>query len=276
VDDIIGAYRQLTGAAPMMARWTWGLWQSKERYASQEELVGVASRYRALNIPLDAVVQDWQYWKPGEWGSHRLDPARYPDGPRMLDDLHRQHIHSIISVWPRFDRGLDTTGALEAVGGLYPQTYPNVYPKGEGRWYDAFSPKARATYWGAISQRLGRLGFDGYWLDGSEAELGGRWGEMRAVQTAMGPGAELYNAYPLLHTTAVHDGMAADFAEKRPIILTRSAWAGQQRNAAITWSGDVAGRWDVPGPDPGGDQLLDERHSLLVGRHWRLLRGQAE
>ncbi len=245
VDDVIGAYRRLTGQAPLMARWTWGLWQSKERYASQQELLSVAARYRELKIPLDAVVQDWQYWKPGEWGSHRMDPARFPNPKAMLATLHRQNLHSMVSIWPRFDLGLDTTKALEAVGGLYPKTYPNVYPAGQGRWYDAFSAPARATYWKHVSERLGRLGFDGYWLDGSEAELGGRWGEMRDVQTAAGPGAVVYNAYPLLHTTAVHDGMIADYAARRPIILTRSAWAGQQRNAAITWSGDVAGRWDV-------------------------------
>ena len=245
VDSIIGAYRQLTGAAPLMARWTWGLWQSKERYASQTELLAVADRYRALRIPLDAVVQDWQYWRPGEWGSHRFDPVRYPDPKAMLATLHQQHVHSIVSVWPRFDLGLDTTRALESVGGLYARTYPNVYPAGEGRWYDAFSARARDTYWRAISQRLGAVGFDGYWLDGSEAELGGHWGEMREVTTGAGPGAAVYNAYPLLHTTAVHDGMAADFSDKRPIILTRSAWAGQQRNAAITWSGDVSGSWDA-------------------------------
>ncbi len=245
VDEVIGAYRQLTGQAPMMARWTWGLWQSKERYASQAELLGVAATYRRLGIPLDAVVQDWQYWKPGEWGSQRFDPVRYPDPKGMLDTLHRDHIHSIVSVWPRFDVGLDTTRALDAIGGLYARTYPNVYPAGAGRWYDAFSAPARALYWRQISERIGTLGFDGYWLDGSEAELGGQWGEMRDVSTAAGSGALVYNAYPLLHTTAVHDGMARDAGDKRPIILTRSAWAGQQRNAAITWSGDVAGRWDV-------------------------------
>lgn len=245
VDEVIGAYRQLTGPAPLMARWTWGLWQSKERYQSQAELLGVAAEYRRLGIPLDAVVQDWQYWKPGEWGGHRMDPARFPDPKGMLDALHRQNVHSIVSIWPRFDKELDTTKALDAIGGLYSETYPNVYPAGEGRWYDAFSAPARRLYWRYVSERLGMLGFDGYWLDGSEAELGGRWGEMRNAATAMGSGATVYNAYPLMHTTAVHDGMAKDYSSKRPFILTRSAWAGQQRNAAITWSGDVAGRWDV-------------------------------
>lgn len=245
VDQVIGAYRQLTGAASLLPRWAWGLWQSKERYGSQAELLGVAAEYRRLGIPLDAVVQDWQDWPEGRWGSHEMDPTRYPDPKAMLDTLHRQHLHSIVSVWPRLDVGLENTKALDAIGGLYPKTYPNVYPAGEGRWYDAFSPKARALYWKQISDRLGKVGFDGYWLDGSEAELGGHWGEMAEVNTAAGSGALLYNAYPLQHTTAVHDGMAADYPAKRPLLLTRSAWAGQQRNGAFTWSGDVSGRWDV-------------------------------
>jgi alpha-D-xyloside xylohydrolase len=245
VDDIIGAYRDLTGQAPLMARWTWGLWQSKERYKSQAELLGVAAEYRRLGIPLDAVVQDWQYWKPGAWGSQLMDPARYPDPKKMLASLHDQHVHSIVSVWPRFDLDLDTTKELDRAGALYPETYNNVYPAGRGRWYDAFSKNGRSLYWKQISARLGVNGFDGYWLDGSEAELGGAWGQMRDVTTETGPGAEVYNAYPLMHTAAVHDGMRADYPAKRPIILTRSAWAGQQRNAAITWSGDVAGSWPV-------------------------------
>jgi alpha-D-xyloside xylohydrolase len=245
VDQVIGAYRQLTGAASLLPRWAWGLWQSKERYGSQAELLGVAAEYRRRGIPLDAVVQDWQYWPAGRWGSHEMDPARFPDPKGMLDTLHREHIHSIVSVWPRLDVELENTQALDAIGGLYPKTYPNVYPAGEGRWYDAFSQKARALYWRQISERLGKAGFDGYWLDGSEAELGGHWGEMAELATAAGPGALLYNAYPLMHTSAVHDGMAADYAAKRPLLLTRSAWAGQQRNGAFTWSGDVSGRWDV-------------------------------
>jgi alpha-D-xyloside xylohydrolase len=114
-----------------------------------------------------------------------------------------------------------------------------------GRWYDAFSDVGRAIYWRQINSRLGKFGFDGWWLDGSEAELGGAWGQMRDVKTAQGPGAEVYNSYPLFHTKAVYDGMRHDIPSKRAFILTRSAYAGQQRNAAITWSGDTMGTWDV-------------------------------
>ncbi|MGV7209572.1 TIM-barrel domain-containing protein [Oxalobacteraceae bacterium A2-2] len=245
VDQVIAGYRALTGDAPLMARWTWGMWQSKERYTSQEELLGVARRYRELGIPLDAVVQDWQYWTEGQWGSHQMDPARFPDPAGMLSQLHGQHLHAMVSVWARFDTGTANAAALDRIGGLFPKVYPNVYPAGQGRWYDAWNPQARALYWHQIMERLGKAGFDGWWLDASEAELGGAWGEMRTLQTAAGPGAEVYNAYPLLHTTAVYDGMRRDQGGKRPFILTRSAYAGQQRNAAVTWSGDIHGNWET-------------------------------
>lgn len=245
LDDVIAGYRGLTGQAPMMARWTWGYWQSRERYESQKELLAVAARYRRMQIPIDAVVQDWQYWAPGQWGSHEFDRTRYPDPKAMVDELHRNNVHTIISVWPRFDSGTANLAELEKAGAVFPDTYPNVWPVGVGRWYDAFMAQGRHNYWQQISRNLGSLGFDGWWLDGSEAELGGRWGEMRSVQTGAGPGVEVVNAYPLHHTTGVYEGHRRDFPDKRAIILTRSAYAGQQRNAAITWSGDIGGNWEV-------------------------------
>jgi alpha-D-xyloside xylohydrolase len=243
IDGVIAGYRQLTGDAPMMARWTWGLFQSKEHYATQQELLDVAAKYRELGAPLDAVVQDWFYWKPGEWGRHVMDPARYPDPAGTIAALHKENVHTILSVWPRFDKGLENAKELENIGGLFPKT-SNVYPAGEGRWYDAYSPAARDLYWRQIMGTLGKAGWDGWRLDASEAELSGNWGEMRKLQTAAGPGDVVYNAYPLLHTTGVHDGMRRDIPNKRVFILTRSAYAGQQRNGAITWSGDTHGSWD--------------------------------
>jgi alpha-D-xyloside xylohydrolase len=243
-DAVIRGYRKLTGAAPMLPRWAWGFWQSRERYSTQEEILGIARRYREMKVPIDAVVQDWQYWTAGQWGGHRMDPARFPDPENMLKTLHGMNVHALISVWPRFDVGTDTQIELERAGALFPKVYRNVYPAGEGRWYDPFG-EGRNLYWKRISERLGKLGFDGWWLDASEAELGGHWGEMREVSTAAGPGALVYNAYPLMHTRAVYEGHRRDFPHKRPVILTRSAWAGQQRNSAISWSGDIGSDWET-------------------------------
>lgn len=244
-DAVIGAYRTLTGAAPLMPKWLWGFWQCKERYSTQAEMLGIVARYRENHKPLDGIVQDWQYWKAGGWGSHEFDPARYPDPKAMVDSIHGMNAHILISVWPRFDPGIANEKELDQAGALYPGVVPNVYPKGEGRWYDAFNAEGRRIYWRQIQEHLGVLGIDGWWLDASEPEIGGKWGEYRAIPTAAGLGATVFNAYPLMTTSGIYQGQRGVTDRKRVVILTRSAFAGQQRNSAISWSGDIKGTWDV-------------------------------
>ncbi|TWB40408.1 alpha-D-xyloside xylohydrolase [Nitrospirillum pindoramense] len=245
LDEVIAGYRALTGDVPLMARWTWGMWQSKEHYSTQEELVAIPRRYRDMGVPIDAVVQDWQYWAGGQWGSHQFEASRYPDPKSMVGAIHDLHVHTIISVWPRFDLGTANLAELDQAGAAFPDAFNNVYPVGFGRWYDAWSPKGREIYWSQIMRNLGVLGFDGWWLDGDEAELGGKTGEMREQSTAAGPGIVVNNSFPLLHTSGVHDGMRRDQPDKRVFILSRSAYAGQQRNGVITWSGDTHASWET-------------------------------
>lgn len=246
LDDVVADYRQLTGTAPMLGKWAWGFWQCKERYQSQAELLGVVAKYRENHIPIDGIIQDWQYWSPQPWGSHQFDTNRYPDPAGMTQKLHAENIHVLISVWPKFDLGTANFNELERAGALYAATSPEWYdPKKMDKWYDPFNPTGRRIYWEQISKELFSYGFDGWWLDASEPELGGHWGEYRDYKTAAGLGAQIFNAYPLLHTTAVYQGQRAENSDKRVFILTRSAYAGQQRNSAVTWSGDIQGKWDV-------------------------------
>jgi alpha-D-xyloside xylohydrolase len=244
-DAVVAAYRELTGAVPMFPKWTWGFWQCRERYKTQKELLGVVAEYRKRGIPLDGIIQDWQYWPPGAWGSHEFDPTRYPDPTSMVKQVHESNAHIIISIWPRFDLGLANTDELDKAGSLYPPVYPNVYPQGKGKWYDPFNTEGRRLYWNFLSKNLFTRGFDGWWMDASEAELGGKWGEMRDLTTAAGSGAKVFNAYPLMHSTGVYQGQRAETSDKRTFILTRSAFTGQQRNAAVTWSGDTHGDWQT-------------------------------
>jgi alpha-D-xyloside xylohydrolase len=245
LDGVVADYRDLTGAAPMMGKWAFGFWQCKERYASQQELLDVAGWYRANHVPLDGLIQDWQYWSPNPWGSHKFDTNRYPDPVKMMRTLHAENVRALISVWPKFDVDSPNADELRAAGALYPEVIPYVFPAGKGQWYDAFNPAARKLYWRQISRQLFADGLDGWWLDASEAELSGKWGEFRNFQTAAGSGAKVFNAYPLMHTTSVYAGQRAENSDKRVFILTRSAYAGQQRNAAVTWSGDIHGDWSV-------------------------------
>ena len=243
LDQVIADYRELTGAVPMFGRWAWGFWQCKEHYATQQELLDVAAKYRQMKVPIDGIIQDWFYWDPHPWGSHQFDANRYPDPAALTRTLHAEDIHIIISVWAKFAPGSKNVQALQQAGDLLGSTDPDARKKEQ--FYDPFKPAARKLYWDQMNRELFADGFDGWWLDASEPELNSNWGEFRDYKTAAGPAAAVYNAYPLMHTSGVYQGMRAAHPSKRVFILTRSAYAGQQRNAAVTWSGDLQGTWDV-------------------------------
>jgi alpha-D-xyloside xylohydrolase len=245
INRVIAGYRQLTGAAPMFGRWGFGFWQCKQRYHSQEQLLDIVARYRQMQVPIDGIIQDWLWWFPNPWGSHQFDKKRYPDPEKMMKQLHGENVHLLISVWAKFDVGSENANKLAAAKALYPQVIPYVWPPGRGQWYDPFSAEGRRIYWDQMSKQIFSKGVDGWWLDASEVELSGHWGEFRDFKTAAGSGALVFNAYPLMHTTGIYQGQRAENPNKRVFILTRSAYAGQQRNAAVAWSGDINGTWDV-------------------------------
>jgi alpha-D-xyloside xylohydrolase len=244
LDTVIGGYRELTGSVPMFGKWAWGFWQCKEHYASQQELLDVAARYRRMNVPLDGIIQDWQYWSPHPWGSHEFDTNRYPDAAGLMRTLHDENVHMLISVWAKFELGCSNVNELNAAGAVYTNVVLD-WSRQHFQWYDPFNPIARHIYWDQISRELFSAGIDGWWLDASEPELSINWGEFNDYKTAAGPAVKVFNAYPLMHTTSVYQGQRHETSKKRVFILTRSAYAGQQRNAAVTWSGDIKGTWGV-------------------------------
>ncbi len=237
-DDVVASYRAVTGAAPMYGRWVFGYWQSHDHYGSQNEVLSTAMTYRSKQIPIDNIVQDWQYWGSNPWGSHIFDSS-YPDPAGMFTTLHQQGFHAMISVWGRFAKGSANFTALQADGDLLTP----ILNDGQTYYYDPFKPSARALYFSQMNTALFSKGVDAWWLDATEPELNSSWGEFRSFTTAVGKAAGVYNAYPLMTTTAVHDGQRAASSDKRVFILTRSAYAGQQRNGAATWSGDITGDW---------------------------------
>lgn len=243
LDGVISEFRHLTGEAPMPPKWALGYWQSKERYNTQQELLDIAKEYRDRHLPIDNIVQDWFYWDPYPWGSHQFDPKRYPDPQAAFKKLHDDyHMHLMISVWGKFmpgsaqypDPNFDT---MNAKGYLYPATSE------ASRYYDAFNPQARKLYWSFMLDQLFNKGIDAWWLDASEPEMDMK--VLRTIKTGAGLGAFVLNAWPLMHTGGVYQGQLEAAPNKRVFILTRSAYAGQQRNAAATWSGDITGDWDT-------------------------------
>jgi alpha-D-xyloside xylohydrolase len=241
-DKIISAYRELTGAAPLFGKWAYGFWQCKNRYQSQEELLSVARKYRELHIPVDNIVQDWFWWnKNGDF----IFNKNYPDPKGMMDELHREDFHLMISVWPFFDPGSKVYEEMDQRGYFIDRTkVGGFHPKGTAL-YDAFNPQARKYYWQKMDDVLFKIGADAWWLDTTEPETEGRETNILVTnKVAIGSGARYANLYPLMTTTGVYEGQRSETDQKRVFILSRSAFAGSQRNAVTAWSGDVNADWE--------------------------------
>ncbi len=244
-DGVVARYRQLTGQAPMFPRWTLGFWQSKERYKSQDETVGVVEKYRALGVPLDGIVQDWQYWGEDNdlWNDMAFNNPKFPNPQAMVDRVHALHAHQMISVWPSFGKKSKPYQELASKDMLFdfitwPRT-PHV------KVYDAFDPAARDIYWKYLNQGIFKLGMDAWWMDATEPDQLQPFDTDDDNETALGSFRRVRNAYPLVATSGVYEHQRQATADKRVFILTRSAFAGQQRYGTMVWSSDVDSRWDV-------------------------------
>jgi alpha-D-xyloside xylohydrolase len=244
-DKVIAGYRDLTGQAPMFPRWVFGFFQSKERYKSQDELLGVVEKYRELKVPLDGIVQDWQYWGADNklWNSTEFGNTLFPDPKKMIDRVHELNAHIIISVWPAFGNKTKIFQELQPAGMLYDFVTWPITP--DVQVYDAFNPKARDIYWKYMNQGIFSLGMDGWWLDATEPEHQQPKPSDEDNITFLGSYRRMRNAFPLATTGGVYDHQRQTTSDKRVFILTRSAFAGQQRYATMMWSGDVQSRWDV-------------------------------
>lgn len=254
-DGVIAEMRDLTGQVPMFPLWTYGYWQSKERYKSQNETVGVVNKYRELGVPIDGIIQDWQYWGNNYlWNSMEFLNEDFPNPKAMINDIHEMNAHIIISIWSSFGPATKQYRELEKIGALYnfntwPESGltawpPNMeYPSGV-RVYDAFNPKARDIYWKHLNEGLFNLGIDGWWMDSTEPDHLSFKPEDMNNQTALGTFRKVRNAYPLVTVGGVYENQRAVNSDKRVFILTRSGFAGQQRYGANVWSGDVFTSWE--------------------------------
>ncbi len=251
MDRVIAGYRTVTGEAPMMPSWAFGLWQSRERYRTAQESLDVLEGFRSRHIPIDTIVQDWQYWKEDAWGSHTFDPDRFPDPDGWVRAIHDKfHARLMLSVWGKFYPGTENFEAMHSRGFLYE---PNL-KEGLRDWlghpytfYDAFNPDARRLFWEQVRRDLFVKGIDAWWMDATEPDLMPTptlEGQRTHVNpTALGSGSRVLNAYSLVNSEAVYEGQRQAAPDQRVFILTRSAFAGQQRYAAATWSGDITSTW---------------------------------
>ena len=255
-DGVIANMRDLTGQTPMFPLWTYGYWQSKERYKSQDELVNVVKKYRELGVPLDGIIQDWQYWGNNYlWNATEFLNPEFYDPQKMVNDVHGLNAHMIISIWNSFGPMTKPYKELDKINALFNfDTWPQSgsekwppkkdYPSGV-RVYDAYNPAARDIYWKYLNEGIFKLGMDGWWMDSSEPDHFDPKPADFDTKTYLGSFRKVRNAFPLMSVGGLSQHQRAVTSDKRVFILTRSAFAGQQRYGANTWSGDIVASWET-------------------------------
>ena len=246
--DCVRGYRELTGAASLPPKWVFGFWQSKERYKSFDELEEVVHEYRRRNIPLDVIVQDWEYWgdKP-RWNALLWDSVRFPEPARRIARLHETGgVRLMLSVWPGFGPQTAVYRDLERAGALFDERTWAGY-----KVFDAFDPAARDIFWEHFSRGLLSTGVDGWWMDATEPSFREGFTQRRqeertksAGRTAWGAFHRYLNAYSLVWMGDLYERLRQAQPERRPFLFTRSAFAGQQRYGTAVWSGDVVASWE--------------------------------
>lgn len=247
-DRIVAGFRQLTGAAPLFPRWAYGFWQSKERYVDRAELLATAQRFRDTGFPIDALIQDWKYWGDKPWSCMEWDDNVFPDPEGMIRTLHAQYrLRLMTTLWPVVGEGCALFDELKAAGELFESPH-----WAKGHIYDTFSEQGRAIYWKHVKRGLIDKGVDALWMDGTEPEFVSTHDLMDGVKactaqrdTALGSWRRVLNGYSLFTARGVYEGQRALNKGKRVFTLSRSGFAGQQRYAAASWSGDIAATWKV-------------------------------
>ncbi len=263
-DEVISGYRTLTGKASLYPKWVLGFWQSRERYKTSGEVEETLAEFRKRHIPIDNIVQDWNYWPEDQWGSHQFEAARYPDPQAMLDSVHAMHGRFMISVWPKFYVNTDHYKELDAQGWMYNQSPTDdihdwVGPGYKNGFYDAYDEGARKMFWRQMDENLytkynknGVAGVDAWWMDASEPNVRDctpMWyRKALSGPTALGTSTEYFNAYSTVNADAIYNGQRSVWKgklnEPRVFLLTRSGFAGEQRFSTATWSGDIGTRWE--------------------------------
>ena len=270
LDQVVSGYRTLTGKASLYPKWVLGFWQSRERYKTQDEIEGTLAEFRKRHIPIDNIVQDWNYWPEDQWGSHQFEASRYPNPQQMLDNVHQMHGRFMISVWPKFYCNTDNYKELDAKGWMYVQSPTDdihdwVGPGYKNGFYDAYDAGARKLFWkqmdDALYTGLSKKGqwsmvngqwstVDAWWMDASEPNVRDctpMWyRKALSGPTVLGTSTEYFNAYSTVNADAIYNGQRSVWKgkanEPRVFLLTRSGFAGEQRFSTATWSGDIGTR----------------------------------
>ncbi|MBO7114109.1 MAG: DUF5110 domain-containing protein [Bacteroidaceae bacterium] len=275
MDGVIGGLHSLVGGPNMLPKWAMGFWQSREHYDNQNEVVQTVSEFRRRGIGLDNIVQDWNYWKQDDWGSHEFDKTRYPDPQAMMDRVHDMNAHLMISVWPKFYTSTEHYKEFDSHGWMYKRAVEDsirdwVGPGYIGSFYDAYSAGARELFWNQLKDHLYGYGIDAWWMDASEPNIRDcvpmDYWKALCGPTALGSSTEYLMAYSLMNAQAIYEGLMKENPDKRVFQLTRSGFAGLQRYSTASWSGDIGTRWE----DMRSQITAGLNYSLCGNPYWTM------
>lgn len=242
---IVAAMRRLTGKALIPPKWAFGYVQSQERYESEKEILEVAAEFKKRDIPVSALVLDWLSWEDGMWGQKSFDRSRFPHPDKMVEKLHEDDIHFMISIWPSMDEKCDNYKEMAEQGKLLNGV--NIC--------NAFDKGARELYWKQANEGLAKYGIESWWCDSSEP-ITPEWNHLERplpevmfneyIKTAedVMP-VEKSNAYGYYHALGMYEGQKKDYPERRMLILTRNGYVGSQKLGVTLWSGDTDASWET-------------------------------
>lgn len=211
-DEVIASYRELTGPAPMMPLWSLGYIHCRERYNTQAELLENAREFRERKLPIDMIVQDWQYWGKYGWNAMKFDEDRYPDPGSMMKELHEMDVRLMISVWSKIDAQSEVGKQAKEKGYYIPGS----------DWIDFFNPDAAAFYWQNFRTGLLKYGIDAWWQDATEPENDDL--QNRRINREQTPGEVYRNVYPMYVSKTIYEGLRQDDPDRRAMIFTRSGF----------------------------------------------------
>ena len=253
MDNVLRGLHSLVGKPNVMPKWAMGYWQSREHYRTQDEIVSTLAEFRDRGIGIDNIVQDWNYWREDDWGSHEFDSLRYPDPQAMVDSIHALNGQIMISVWPKFYASTEHYREFDAQGWMYRRAVEDsirdwVGPGYIGSFYDAYSDGARKLFWKQLDEHLNCYGIDAWWMDASEPNIRDcvpmDYQEALCGPTALGSSTQYLMAYSLMNAKAIYEGSIQADPDRRVFQLTRSGYPGLQRYSTASWSGDIASRWE--------------------------------
>jgi alpha-glucosidase len=263
--DVLRQYTDLTGRMPPQPRWSLGNQQSRWSYLTADEVRAVAAKFRAEQIPCDAIYLDIDYMDG--YRDFTFNPTAFPDPGSLIADLRAQGFRVV----PIIDPGVKIDAAYQVYHEGLTRGYfvrnPDgsvfagwVWP-GHTVWTDYANAEARA-WWGAQHQPLIALGVGGIWIDMNEPSQAAMSAPPEVTvpfgatlpadtvhhSTAYGTlsHAAFHNAYGHEMAHATYDALASQRPDERVFILSRAAQAGTQRYG-IVWNGDNTSQWEHVG-----------------------------